>query len=320
MFLSDYVAAVRAIADVEAFGVVLGRPEERAQLVTRHRAGVAAHLLPLESLPAALRSVTVARTVITPLQDETEASHPMFDRLMGYGIECLLLTPLPDRQGLFWTGKHGVEPFADTEIAAFESLAAGVAAAIEEPEPRAARLARLARIDAVEQMLPLIAGALDVREVFHRLSGVARSVLPHDAATIQILSDDHTHARLYALDGLPEENATGMFSTNYAAVFNRHFQFSLHDDLQASPAERDRPAARAGLRSGLRLPLRFDGQIGGTLEFNASAVAAFRERDVDVARRITEYVTLALAHQRIADEAGRAAALRERADNLVMLD
>ena len=44
--LSDFVPDVRAIADVEAFGVVLDRPEQRAQLVTRHRAGVAAHLRP----------------------------------------------------------------------------------------------------------------------------------------------------------------------------------------------------------------------------------------------------------------------------------
>ena len=54
MVLSDFVPDVRAIADVEAFGVVLARPERQAQLVTRHRAGVAAHLLPIERLPSAL--------------------------------------------------------------------------------------------------------------------------------------------------------------------------------------------------------------------------------------------------------------------------
>ena len=54
MVLSDLVPAVRAIADIEAFGVILARPERQAQLVTRHRAGVAAHLLPLERLPSAL--------------------------------------------------------------------------------------------------------------------------------------------------------------------------------------------------------------------------------------------------------------------------
>ena len=211
--------------------------------------------------------------------------------------------------------------FSDTQMAAFEPLRrCGWPRRFTTREPRDVRLARLARLDAVEQMLPVIAGALDVRDVFHRLSEIARSVLPHDAATIQILSDDLAQARVYALDGIPRENIPEVFSTNYAAVFNEHFLFSLHDDLLANPAERDRPAAKAGLRSALRLPLRFDGRVGGALEFSSSAVATYRETDVDVARRIAEYVTLVIEHQRMADEARRAAALRERADNLLMLD
>jgi transcriptional regulator with GAF, ATPase, and Fis domain len=320
MVLSDLVPAVGAIADVEAFGVILGRPEGRAQLVTRHRAGVAAHLLPLERLPSALSPSASTTTIITPLQDHPEASHPVFERLLRYGIDCLLVTALPDGAGLFWAGKRDAACFSDTQMAAFEPLVMRLATALHEREPREARLARLARLDALEQMLLVIAGALDVRDVFHRMSEIARSVLPHDAATVQILSDDLADARVYALDGIPRENIPEVFSTNYAAVFNEHFQFSLHDDLLANPAERDRPTARAGLRSALRLPLRFDGRVGGALEFSSSAVATYRETDVDVARRIAEYVTLAIAHQRMADEAGRSAALRERADNLLMLD
>src|SRR5262249_10072545 len=110
------------------------------------------------------------------------------------------------------------------------------------------------------------------------------------------------------------------FSTNYAPVFNEFFQYSLHDDLQASAAERDRPTAKAGLRSALRMPLRLDGRTAGALEFSATTVAAFHETDVAVAERIADYVELAIAHQRIADAARRAEALRARAQNLVALD
>src|SRR6185295_12677183 len=186
MVLSDFVPAVRAIADIEAFGVVLSRPDRQAQLVTRHRTGVAAHLMPLALLPSTLTPSAGAATVIAPLGENPEKSHPVVDRLLHYGIDCLLVMPLPDGQGLFWAGQRDA-PFAAAQIAAFERLAAQVAEAMRADEPRDVRLARLARMDAVEQMLPLIAGALDVRDVFHRLSGVARSVLPHDAATIQIL-------------------------------------------------------------------------------------------------------------------------------------
>jgi transcriptional regulator with GAF, ATPase, and Fis domain len=318
MVLSDFSPEVGAIADVEAFGVVLARPEEQAQLVTRHRVGVAAHLLPVDRLPAALAPSAPGR-MVAPLPQHEDASHPVFERLVGYRIDCLLVTPLPDGMGLFWAGSRGAA-FSDSQVAAFGALAARVAGGLDEPERREVRLERLSRLEAVEDVLPLIAGALDVREVFHRLSEVARSVVPHDAATIQILSDDRTRARVYALDGIRRESVAEEFKTHYAALFNEHFLYSLHDDLLANPAERDRPAAKSGMRSSLRLPLCFDGRIGGALEFSSSSVATYRETDVDVGRRIADYVTLAIAHQQMSDEGGSAAALRERADNLQMLD
>ena len=106
MVLSDFVPDVRAIADIEAFGIVVARPERLAQLVTRHRTGVAAHLMPIELLPAALTPPARAATVITPLRDNAEVSHPVVDRLVRYRIDCLLVMPLPDGEGLFWAGKR----------------------------------------------------------------------------------------------------------------------------------------------------------------------------------------------------------------------
>ena len=320
MVLSDFTAEAGAIAGVEAFGVVLARPAAQAELVTRHRVGVAAHLLPADSLPAALAPTVSEAGVVAPLSGHAEASHPVIERLLGYGIECLVVVPLPAGAGVFWAGKRGVERFTDAQVVAFEALAARVAAGLHEAEPRDARVARLARLEAVEEVLPLIAGALDVRDVFDRLSEVARSVMPHDAATIQILSDDRSSARLYALDGIPRDSVPQAFKTHYATLFNDHFLFSLHEDLLANPAERDRPAAKAGMRSSLRLPLRFNGRVGGALEFSSSALAAYREADVGVGRRIADFVTLALSHQQMAEDARRAAALRERADNLQMLE
>jgi len=182
-------------------------------------------------------------------------------------------------------------------------------------------MSRLEAIDRVDEMLPVIAGALDIREVFDQLSDVIRAALPHDAATIQLLDPDLARARLYALDGIAlGEGVYETFPTNYDAVFNRHFQFSIHDDLLGNPAERGRPAAKAGMRSAIRVPLYFDGAIGGALEFSSRRVAAYRETDSGVARRIAEYVAFAVSHQRMAEQARRAAVVRARADHLSELD
>jgi transcriptional regulator with GAF, ATPase, and Fis domain len=320
MVLSDFSGEIRAIADVEAFGLMLHAPGERARLLTRHRVGTAAHLLPVDRLPAAINPAIAATTVVTPLSTHAEASHPVVERLLKYDIDCLLLMPLPGDLGLFWAGRRGVESFDARTVADFDRLVPRLAAALHAPEAPDVRLQRLSSIDAVDEMLPVVAGALDVREVFHRLSEVVRSVVPHDATTIQFLSEDQAHLRMYALDGVSPENIPETAETQHAPVFNQHVQFSIHDDLLANPAERNRPTAKAGMRSALRLPLSFDGRIGGTLEFCSSAVATYRETHVPVARHIADYVTLAISHQRMADAARRAATLRERSENLLVLD
>src|SRR5207249_11323679 len=132
----------------------------------------------------------------------------------------VLMIPLPGGLGVFWTGKHDVEPFADPQLSGFQRVAAAIAARLQAPEALDVRLDRLARIDAVDEVLPVVAGALDVREMFHRLSDVAKTVLPHDVAMIQIISDDHTRARLYALDGIPREHVPDEVPTNWAPLFS----------------------------------------------------------------------------------------------------
>ena len=71
---------------------------------------------------------------------------------LSVGI-MLLVTALPDGAGLFWAGKKGTSKFDQTQVAAFEQLAARVAASLHAPEPREVRLGRLARLEAVERPL-----------------------------------------------------------------------------------------------------------------------------------------------------------------------
>src|SRR5262249_52947976 len=65
--LSDFDRDVRTVADVKMFGVALDRPGRRVHLVARHRGGVAAHDLPVETLWAPLLPVPGSTTTVTPL-------------------------------------------------------------------------------------------------------------------------------------------------------------------------------------------------------------------------------------------------------------
>ena len=54
------------------------------------------------------------------------------------------------------------------------------------------------RIDVFHELLSTLAGVLDVRDVFQRLSVVAARVIPHDEADLALLTEDGAHFRLYA--------------------------------------------------------------------------------------------------------------------------
>src|SRR5438270_12888169 len=54
------------------------------------------------------------------------------------------------------------------------------------------------RLDAFHDLLPALARALDVRDIFQHLSHVASRIVPHDEANLALLTDDGSQFRQYA--------------------------------------------------------------------------------------------------------------------------
>ncbi|MBK9372570.1 MAG: sigma 54-interacting transcriptional regulator [Holophagales bacterium] len=92
----------------------------------------------------------------------------------------------------------------------------------------------------------------------------------------------------------------------------------LLDDITASETLRrlNHPLLRFGFRSVLRVPLKEDGLIVGGLNVVSFQPGAYSEKDVLIARRIADFVHLALSHHRLAEEARNAAEAQERARQL----
>ena len=70
------------------------------------------------------------------------------------------------------------------------------------------------------------------------------------------------------------------------------------------------------IRSLLRVPVRIKDEPIGAISFGADRPAVYEDDDVELARRIADHIALALAHERLAEEAGRAARAQERASML----
>jgi transcriptional regulator with GAF, ATPase, and Fis domain len=158
--------------------------------------------------------------------------------------------------------------------------------------------------DVFHELLSTLARALDVRDVFQRLSAVSARIIPHDEADLALLAEDGTRFRLYAStrDGEPELVCPGghcaLFDPSVPRVFNDGFG-------------RDR-----GFQSGLRVPVRIDGAPVGVFAMLSRRRDAYSARELSLAQRIADYVAIALSHQRLADEAHKAALERDRAANL----
>jgi transcriptional regulator with GAF, ATPase, and Fis domain len=180
-------------------------------------------------------------------------------------------------------------------------------------------LARLRRLAVVEELLTPLAGVLDVRDVFTRVSDIAGRVLPHDAISLPVITEDETRVIAFAT------TATGTYPATYAVpdvlrrLMTEPWEFEIFDDLHATPGA-DPYNASMGYRAELRVPIRLEGRLTALLVIVSKAPAVYRPSDVVVARRIADYVALALSHQRLAERARSADELRARTATLEMLD
>ena len=160
------------------------------------------------------------------------------------------------------------------------------------------------RIDVFHELLSTLAGVLDVRDIFQRLSVVAARVIPHDEADLALLTEDGAHFRLYASTwpGEPEVVCPG----EHCALRDPSVPRVFVDGVG-----RDR-----GFQCGLRVPVQVNGTLVGVLALLSRRRDAYGQEELTLAQRLADYVAIAVSHQRLAEAARRAALERDRAANL----
>ena len=182
-----------------------------------------------------------------------------------------------------------------------------------------AEVEELRRLKAVDGLLETLTGVLDVRAVFDRVSEISRRVIPHDALLLGRLTPDRQSIRVWAHTAVPDGvQVPEVIPLPDPDLVNRDWDFMLLDDITADERLRraNHPLIRFGFRSVLRVPLVEDGVIVGALNFVSLRPGAFRSDDVLIAKRIAEFVHLALSHHGLAEEARRSAEAQERARQL----
>ena len=227
---------------------------------------------------------------------------------------------------------------------AADELERRLADALSENERlRAVDADRQRKADKLQALLPEIASTLDVRTIFGRLGPLIREVLPFDLLSFALLTPDGGGVRVQANLGFGEatEWPEYRFSSDVERV-NMNWQYLLAYDIEVlslsegvvrvrlSPPEAAEPVdvelrpplrwvqltADHQMRSMVRVPLRDQEKPIGGFTFVSKTPATYRADDVALAARIADHFSLALAHERLADEARQAAQARERAAQL----
>jgi transcriptional regulator with GAF, ATPase, and Fis domain len=208
-----------------------------------------------------------------------------------------------------------------TRIADHIALALSHQRLAEESQRAAALQERQTNLDALDGLLSTVAGVLDVRNVFDRISSIGNTVMPHDAMTIAVLTKVPGIVRLYAATGaLRDLPVPAELKIPNPRLLEESWEFELIDDIQQDPRYASAPSAKAGMRSLLTMPIRVSGELLGGVNFCSSRAGRFTRDDVPMARRITDHIALALQHERLAEEMRRSEELRSQTANLGLLD
>ena len=318
--LAGLIERAQAVAPSAVCGFVRTIDDDRVAVLYVHRNGAGEYIIPSGDLPPAMLPAgnTAIETERSALSSNPEGVAEWLLQFMGAArVVALRLPGLPP--ATFWMGLSEPSPLSAAERQRFADLSQSAAPVLTvrvDPDEAARQLLRLER---TADMLPALLHVLDVRQVFDRLSGIANTSLPHDHLVLRLFSPDTRQITVYAQShgkALPGQTV----ANTYAEASTRAWEFAIIDDLTLHAVEANQPLVQLGAKSTVRVPIRFDDRQIGGLAFLSSERATYTTADVAVARRLADYVAVALSHQQLAEEGRRTAALRERAANLEMLD
>ena len=158
----------------------------------------------------------------------------------------------------------------------------------------------LTQLDAFHALLPALASALDIRDVFQQLSAVASQIVPHDEANLALAADEGTQFRLNAST---REGAPELMCREDHGVLREPIAARLLDSM---------PGPDRGLRSGVCAPVLIGGTVVGVSALFSRRRDADSPQDLVLVERLAGYVAVGLAHQRLAEAARHAAVDRAR--------
>src|SRR5262245_12773256 len=116
---------------------------------------------------------------------------------------------------------------------------------------------RIATLETLDGLLNTLAGVLDIRQVFDRVSEIAQKVLPHDALSIAESIDEGKNVRVHASHGLGQLTQPFDYPALDPTMVSDPWEFKIIDDAPNHPQFSRHPGVAAGMRSMMFVAIRF---------------------------------------------------------------
>ena len=133
-----------------------------------------------------------------------DRAYPRDRELADSGIRAMLRAALhagPRTVGYLSLLSLRASAFREEDRALLEPIADVVAMAVAHARLAAGEKDRRRRYEALQALSPVLARALDVREVFDAISEIVQPVVPHDRMAIGLLNEDRSAVNVYAVSG-----------------------------------------------------------------------------------------------------------------------
>jgi transcriptional regulator with GAF, ATPase, and Fis domain len=274
-----------------------------------------ARRVPRAEYSAGLWDILQKAGVIDDIAAACDVTFPRDRELRDSGVRAMLRAPLhAGARTIGYLSLLSLEAraFRDENLAFLTPIADVVAMAVAHARLGAAERERRRRYEVLQSLPPVLARALDVREVFDAISEIVRPVIPHDRMALGLLNEARDAVRVYAVSGGRYPGLPETIRLSDAERFPDHWTTEIVRDtsLELDPrTDKCRQLAADGIRSLLRVPIFFEGQwqFAGGLLFLSRTPATYNEGDIPLAQHVADQVALALSHERLAGEARRAA-------------
>ncbi len=180
--LAAFRQAVHEVSPFHSVGFVRSLDDVRVAMLVEHPNGVSEHVLARSEVPASLRpSMESAR------QEETTwiGANPtgVAEWLLALGnVRRVASFHVPNLEPVIrlWIGFTEPAALSDQQLRAIETAVHENTGLLWPPVSSDEERVHLQRLEETAGLLPPLLHVLDVREVFNRLSVIARRALPHD--------------------------------------------------------------------------------------------------------------------------------------------